>query len=400
MGLVSVLALARLVVGPGGEYRTIAEALLAARPGDTIEIRAGTYREPRLLIDRPVTIVGRDQPLIQGAGDHTILEVRADGVVIEGLTLRHVRPAGTEDRAAIRLEGVRGCRVTRNRIEDAFFGIYAAKAADCLIADNRVIGPGRVEAESGNAIHLWSSQGMTVERNEVTGHRDGLYLEFVTGSRLSANSSHGNRRYGLHFMFSDSCAYDRNVFRRNGAGVAVMYTRRVTMTDNLFADNQGPTAYGLLLKDIDDSWVAGNRFDRNTVGLYLEGSNRQRVSDNRFTANGWAVRVLANALDNEFSGNSFVGNAFDVATNSRTATSRFRGNFWDRYRGFDLDGDGRGDVPHRPVRLFALIVERYEPALILLRSIFADLLDVAERLLPVLTPQLLIDEAPLLERPG
>jgi nitrous oxidase accessory protein len=203
----------------------------------------------------------------------------------------------------------------------------------------------------------------------------------------------------MHFMYSDSCAYERNVFRSNGVGVAVMYTRRVTMRENRFEASQGPSAYGLLLKDINDSEIADNAFDRNTVGLYLEGSNRQQVVGNRFTANGWAVRVLANATGNEFTRNVFVGNAFDVTTNSRTATSRFRGNYWDHYRGFDLDRDGAGDVPFRPVRLFSLIVERHEPALALLRSIFVELLDVAERLLPVLTPEALVDPAPLMEPP-
>ena len=45
-----------------------------------------------------------------------------------------------------------------------------------------------------------------------------------------------------------------------------------------------------------------------------------------------------------------------------------------------------GDVPYRPVRLFSVLVERNEPALILLRSFFLDLLDLAERVVPVHHP--------------
>jgi nitrous oxidase accessory protein len=221
----------------------------------------------------------------------------------------------------------------------------------------------------------------------------------VNGSELSGNTSTGNARYGLHFMFSDGCRYRDNLFVRNGAGVAVMYSKRITMEGNRFAENQGAAAYGLLLKDITDGSISENRFESNSIGLYLEGSNRLSVSGNRFEANGDAIRVLANATDNEFGGNSFFGNAFDVTTNSRSATSRFRGNYWDRYRGFDLDRDGRGDVPHRPVRLFSLIVERHGPAVILHRSLFVDLLDAAERVLPILTPEALEDGAPLMSPP-
>ena len=145
---------------------------------------------------------------------------------------------------------------------------------------------------------------------------------------------------------------------------------------------------------------AGNTFAGNTTGLYLEGSSRLAITGNRFEANGWALRLLANAVDNRFEGNAFLANAFDVSTNSRSATSTFRGNYWDQYRGFDLDHDGVGDVPHRPVRLFSLVVEQSEPALILLRSLFVDLLDQAERALPILTPEALIDPAPLMARPA
>jgi nitrous oxidase accessory protein len=55
-----------------------------------------------------------------------------------------------------------------------------------------------------------------------------------------------------------------------------------------------------------------------------------------------------------------------------------------------------GDVPFRPVRLFSLIVEQNEPALVLQRSFLVDLLDLAEQVLPVLTPENLQDQTPSL----
>jgi nitrous oxidase accessory protein len=109
--------------------------------------------------------------------------------------------------------------------------------------------------------------------------------------------------------------------------------------------------------------------------------------------------VLADATDNSFTGNRFVRNAFDVATNSRRSTSRFDGNWWDAYRGYDLDRDGYGDVPFRPVRLFALVVEQHKESLALLRSPLSSVLDAAERVFPVLTPATLVDARPLMRSP-
>jgi nitrous oxidase accessory protein len=48
------------------------------------------------------------------------------------------------------------------------------------------------------------------------------------------------------------------------------------------------------------------------------------------------------------------------------------------------------------VGLFSVLVEQSEPSIILLRSFFLDLLDLAERVAPVITPERLMDERPLM----
>ncbi|NNM32229.1 MAG: nitrous oxide reductase family maturation protein NosD, partial [Gemmatimonadetes bacterium] len=175
------------------------------------------------------------------------------------------------------------------------------------------------------------------------------------------------------------------------------YTQGIVMEANDFQGNLGNAAFGLLLKDITDSEIRGNRFLGNSIALHAEGANRVRVADNLFVRNGWAIRIMANSEGSTVTGNNFLGNSFDVATNSRRSYSDFRGNFWDRYRGYDRNGDGVGDVPFHPVRLFSLVVAQNEPALVLQRSPLVALLDVAEQVLPVLTPASLVDPSPMLE---
>ena len=324
--------------------------------------------------------------------------VTADSVTVRGLVFRNVGVSFVEDRAAIKVDEVWQCRIEDNRFENTFFGIYLAKTAQCRVAGNVLEGAGPTETQSGNGIHLWYSKEIEVENNIIRGHRDGIYFEFVEDSRVANNLSEANLRYGLHFMFSDRCQYHDNVFVDNDAGVAVMYTKHVEMIGNRFERNWGSASFGLLLKDITDSRVEDNVFVKNTVGIHAEGTNRVRFERNDFLENGWAVKIMANALDNVFTRNNFVANTFDVATNSRRHYSRFEENFWDNYEGYDLDRDGYGDVPFRPVRLFSLIVERNEPSLLLLRSFFIDVLDAAERVIPSLTPETLADEKPVMRR--
>lgn len=389
-------ALHRIVVGQGTPVASVARALELARRGDTVLVRAGVYREQGLEIAVPLTLIGEPGAVLDGGG-RQILVVRADDVTIRGLTLRNVATSFTEDRAAIRLEGAHRCVVAGNRLTDTFFGIYAARAADCVVEDNLIAGDGRRQSRAGNAVHLFYSTGFTVARNRIHGHRDGIYLEFSTHATITGNESRENVRYGLHFMYSDSCDYRRNAFSRNASGVAVMYSRGVVMVGNRFEDNWGPAAYGLLLKDIRESRIEDNLLARNTAGLFAESVDRTTVERNQFLNNGWAVRLMANASDNDFRRNRFEGNSFDVATNSQAGgASRFEENYWDGYEGYDLDRDGFGDTPYRPVRLFSVIVEQNEPTLILLRSFFLNLLEAAERVMPVLTPEALMDERPLM----
>jgi nitrous oxidase accessory protein len=382
-----------------GRPPTIAEAVRQAHPGDRIVIRKGVYREPTIVIDRPLVLQGELGAVLDGARATDIVRIQANHVTIRALAFRNVVPSHVEDRAAIRIGAVANCLVENNRIENAFFGIYLSGTDGCRLARNVVAGGARSEGSAGNGVHLWTARNIEIANNRITGHRDGIYLEFAHDTRVTGNRSERNVRYGLHFMYSDDCTYERNTFTANQAGVAVMYSKRVMMVENVFEDNWGPSAFGLLLKEIYDSRLEGNRFLRNTTALFADGATRMTATRNVFADNGWAVKLVASTQNAEFTANSFVGNTFDVSTNSVGSSNILRGNYWDAYEGYDLDRDGRGDVAHRPVRLFSLIVERNEPTLILLRSPMIALLDRAERLLPSLTPETLLDPAPLMRRP-
>ncbi len=310
--------------------------------------------------------------------------------------MRNVGTSYVEDRAAIRLRSVADVTIADNRIENAFFGIYAEHSHHVFVRRNVIVGTGNREVTNGNGIHLWYCRDAVIEDNEIHHHRDGIYFEFVEHSTIARNTSTHNVRYGLHFMFSNDDTYVDNTFAENGAGVAVMYTQHVTMVGNTFEHNWGSSSYGLLLKDIRDSEIRNNHFRRNTVGLYAEGSNRIAVEENEFVDNGYAVRIMANSADNTFRRNNFVGNSFDVVTNSRQSFNTFDSNYWSEYDGYDLDGDGVGDVPYHPVRLFSLLVEQSPPSIVLLESLFVTLVDTAERVMPVFTPETLVDGKPLM----
>jgi nitrous oxidase accessory protein len=381
----------------------LATMLRVAQAGDTLRLHKGVYNEHDMVIGKPLTITaanGEEGSVVIDAElkGTSIFFVRANRVTMRGLTLKNVPIAYVNDNAAIRAEGVQRCAFENLRIDNAFFGIYLATSANCRITGNVLRATKGNESSSGNGVHLWRCDNCLVERNDIQGHRDGIYLEFNRHALVRKNTSEGNMRYGLHFMFSDSCEYLHNTFRKNGSGVAVMYSRVVRMVGNNFEQNWGAASYGVLFKEISDSYMAHNRFYKNTTGLYAEGVSRTSIEWNEFLENGWAVKIFGSATENVFRFNNVIGNSFDVATNSFDNENRFIHNYWSRYEGYDLDRNGLGDVPFRPVRLFSVLVEQQQPALALMHSLLVNMLDVAERVIPSMTPETLVDAAPQMKR--
>jgi nitrous oxidase accessory protein len=389
---------AQITVSPEGEISSIAEAVSMAKPGDTITVTEGIYREHDIRIKKPLTLVGEGRPLIDGGDNGYIILITADSVTVSGFEIINTGRSYIRDYAAIMIEKASDFVIEDNRLDNVFFGIYLAETNRGVVRDNYIESYDRREASSGNGIHLWNVKNPVIENNRVTGMRDGIYLEFAENARITGNISNDNNRYGLHYMFSNGGVYFENTFRRNGAGVAVMYSENVDMKNNRFENNWGATSYGLLLKDIRNSTIEGNRFYRNTTAIYSESSNNVLIRRNDVELNGWAVNIKSSSARNRFEENNFIENSFDVRTDSPRNNNHFEGNYWSAYEGYDLDRDGIGDVPYRPVSLFSIIIDRQPESLILMRSMFIRLLDTAERIAPVLTPKTLIDENPKMMR--
>lgn len=394
---VSAVVARTILAGKGQPVKTFAAAVQLARDGDTILLRGGIYKEGNIVITRPVTVVGEKNTILDGEHKYELLTISGRNITIRNLQFRNAGYSALNDFAAVKLVDANNVRLEDNNVYDAYFAFHLSNTANCTIRNNHIVGIPKSEQLTGNGIHLWKSHHALIEGNHVTGYRDGIYFEFVTASVIRKNISEKNIRYGLHFMFSHGDHYIENTFRNNGAGVAVMYSKRVTMENNHFEANWGASAYGILLKEITDSHITHNIFLKNTTAIYMEGASRMEIERNVFRNNGWAVKVQASCDDNNFHHNNFFGNSFDVATNGTMVLNKLYNNYWDKYEGYDINKNGVGDVPYHPVSMYSMIVEQTPGTLILMRSFMVSLLDKAEKAIPSLTPENLVDRQPLIK---
>jgi nitrous oxidase accessory protein len=386
-----------LSVSAGSNLSSVKTAVAAAQPGDTVLVHPGIYKEGNILIQKSISVIGKGLPTLDGEMKYEVITIAAAHVKIEGFHIINSGRSSIEDLAGIKCLDAHNVIIRNNKLENTFFGIHISNSNFTLIQNNSLKAKAANEYELGNGIHLWKCHHARIINNDIAGHRDGIYFEFVTHSSIISNHSVRNMRYGLHFMFSNDDRYEFNSFSNNGAGVAVMYSSNVRMYRNIFSDNWGASAYGLLLKDIRDSEVLRNRFTGNTSGIYMEGTSRTEFEDNFFSNNGWGIKLQASCDGNTFTRNNFMSNTFDISTNGVLVLNDLHDNYWDKYEGYDLDKNGTGDIPYYPVNLYSMIVERVPAAMMLWRSFLVLLLDNAEKIVPAITPENLKDQKPAMK---
>lgn len=384
-------------VGKKHAIKSVKRGITLAKAGDTLIVHGGWYKEGNIIIDKKIVFLGKDLPVLDGEKKHEVLSIHADSVVVDGFKVIRSAYATITDPCGIKVYNKSHVLIQNNVLDDNFFGIYLQNSQNCIIKNNTLKAYGKEEQKLGNGIHCWKSKDILIIANRIDGHRDGIYFEFVTNSVIWRNIANNNIRYGLHFMFSNDDAYITNVFKNNGAGVAVMFTKNVKMFNNYFEENWGDSAYGLLLKEISDSYIFNNRFARNTSGIYMEGTSRIKVEKNSFESNGWGMKIQASCMENEIVNNNFLKNTFDISTNGSLVLNTFNENYWDKYEGYDLDKDGMGDVPYHPLSLFAVLTENTPSAMLLYRSFMITLLDKSEKVLPSITPDNFVDNKPLMK---
>lgn len=383
-----------LKVGKTEAYKTINQAVDAAKSGDSILVEKGIYAE-NIILSKPLTLIGLNRPVIDARKKGENILIESDNVTVKGFKIINSGQDEVKSVAAIHIMSASYVKIEDNILENNHFGIYSQLVFKTLIQNNKITtNRGTSQENIGDGIHNLGCSEMWIKNNFISGHKDGIYLEKTKKSFVYRNFSRKNLRYGLHFMFANDCVYSANVFDNNNAGIAVMYALNIGMSDNKFLNNWGDSVYGLLLKDISYSKIKNNYFDNNTTAIFADGATKIDFYNNTFENNGWAMKVNANCMENRIRNNNFINNTFDVSTSGSMVMNDFNQNYWDKYEGYDLNKDKIGDVPFHPLSMYSVLVEKNPSVMLLFRTFFVDLLDKTEKVIPSLTPENFVDNEP------
>jgi nitrous oxidase accessory protein len=382
-----------LNVGPTESSTALSAALARAFDGDTVLVRGGVHRGP-IVVRNSVRLIGEGRPVLDGAGQGTVVQLVAPDAELRGFAIRSSGDVLSREDAGV-LAAAPGLRIEDNTFEDVLFGINLRQAPRSVVRGNALQGKPLPVARRGDLIRLWYSDDVTVEGNTTVGGRD---VVLWYSKRLTIRDNRiGEGRYGLHFMYCHDATVAGNLLRGNSVGAFLMYSARLRLHENWIAGNRGVSGYGIGLKDMEDCHISANVLAANKVGLFLEHSTGA-FENNLLADNDKGIVIFTSAQGNRFEANTFVENGEQVVVEGAAGmmtTNLWRGNFWSDYRGYDVDGDGRGDLAYRPSKLFERLSDRNPGLRLFADSPSARAIDFAARLFPIFEPKpKFADESP------
>lgn len=387
------LRAARLELAAGADINA---AIRTAHAGVRLGLAPGRYPGP-VRLDRAVTLEGPATAVIFSNGVGSTVRLEKEGAVLSGVSVEGSGDRYDEQDAAVWV-GANGCRVEGVTVHGALFGIVVEKAHRVEVRANRIVGdPADPVGMRGDSIRAWETYDSVIADNRVDDSRD-LLVWYSQGNRITGNQvSRG--RYGTHLMYSHNNVVADNRYTDNVVGLFLMYSRGVSVTGNVFAGSDGAAGMGLGMKESGDLLVNRNRFLKCHDGVYIDhspyaGGDRNRFLDNQFAYCQTGLQFHGGTNANEFSGNAFEENGASVAVDSgMTATDNlWIGNYFDDYRGYDLDADGQGDIPYE-LRSFTDELTSKEENLVFFRmQPLLFLVEAVGRMLPLYPPRLLLSD--------
>ncbi len=370
--------------------------LLADQTGPTeIWLRAKAYAGD-FVIARPLALHGERGASLQGSGLGTVLSIEADDITVDNLLVRHSGHRSTTEDAAIRAKGAR-VHITNVRVEDSQFGITLGPCPHCSIEHSHVQGSLSETELKGDGIKLWESNDATV-RNCTVDHVRDVVVWYSRRVLLEGNTVQ-HSRYGSHFMYAHDAIVRQSHITDNVVGIFVMYSSRMHIDDNVLAGARGAAGIGIGFKESDGVELSGNWVVANTAGVYLDETPRTPAFPVHFTSNVFALNDVALRFHgiNEalfFTRNDFHNNTVlaEVDGGGDALGTTFQRNHFSDYVGYDLDGDGIGDVAYEVKRLSGELTDAH-PALRFFEGTAAmGLLDAIARAVPVFSSRLLLTD--------
>jgi parallel beta-helix repeat protein len=285
-----------LYVGGSGEgnYTSIREAINDANDGDTVFVYddSSPYEEWAIKIYNSINLIGenRDTTVIN---DGYGIEVEADGVTISGFT------------------------ITKN-------GLETENSRNLVVSDNHFI-----EGRYYGIVYDRNDNGFIIS-NTFKDCEKSIVIEYCNNIRISNNT--------MEYTIATEEIVHGEIW--------CVYGNNHIFTNNTFINHKKEAYRNCLnLIYVRNSIITGNEFNGYEDAIWTYAANTNIISYNSFINNDLAVTLGIVSGSNKVNNNNFINNRYDACL-FPLFKDNWDGNYWDKYKGKDNDGDGIGDTPH------------------------------------------------------
>jgi len=383
---------------------SLQDAIDKASPYDTLKLSKALYHG-NIVINKPLTIVGKeDGVIVKGDGKGSVISIRSSFVTLKNLTITHSGESFFTIDAAIQMNQVKGCLIDNCTLKNTLYGIDMNMVSDSNISNNNISSNGKEIEFRGNALKLYYAHRNRFVNNTIEQVKD-VTLNYSNHNIFEKNRFINNR-FATHLSLSNSNLFQSNFYQYNSVAMMVMGAKDTNITNNQILSSKGASGIGIVIKGVSNFHFEKNHVKFNAKGLYIDGGEKGKgkkryLINNEIAYNKEAIHFHQSIKDNLIKGNRIVDNIDDIVKDLPSKPSTFNTiehNYWDKYEGFDRDGDNIGDTPHQ-IYQYADSLWEYHPKLkFFYASPLMSLLNFMSRLAPFIEPNLLLEDSkPIVE---
>jgi nitrous oxidase accessory protein len=376
-----------------------------AKAGSTIKLSSGVYFG-KIIISKPITIQGIGKStIIKGTHSGDVITINSSNVTIDNVTITNSGTRMDKLDSAVLIENSNYCKVSNCNIVNNLYGINLKIVKSSMFLNNYIRSIDNDISLKGDAFKIWYGLNNTIKDNTIEYNRD-ITLAYSNGNIIKNNNFFHNR-YGTHISLSKNNLIVNNLYKYNSVGIILMGVKETKVIKNKILSSHGAAGMGIVLKGGNQLTFKDNKISYNTHGFYIDTKEEEEgmqryIKYNEISFNKEALHFHAAIKNNTIVGNHIFGNMDDVAKDVRgnyTQRNIIEYNYWDRYTGFDVNGDNIGDTVHANIQYASQLWHYNKKVKFFYGSPIMTIIDFLSQLAPFVEPVvLLVDTKPIVNK--
>jgi len=379
---------------------TLQDYINIAKPYSTLKLPKGIYKG-NIIIDKPLEILGKERGvIIQGDKNGTVITIKSSDVILKNLTIKDSGSRVYNIDSAIKIDNAKRVTIDNCKIKDTLYGIDMSMVNDSNITNNFITSNGKEIPFRGHALRLYYCSNNRFINNTIKKTKD-IKADYSNSNIFKSNTFIENR-FATHLSFSHSNIIMKNTYKYNSVSIMLMGAKDTNITKNQILSSKGSAGIGVMIGSVSNLKFIENRVKFNAKGIYIEGAEKGKgvkryIIDNEISYNKEAIHFHHTIKDNHITYNRIFGNIDDIV---KDLPSKFNlhaniieYNYWDRYEGFDKNGDNIGDTPHRVYQYFDRLWEYNHKVKFFYATPIISIINFISKVAPFIEPNLLFEDS-------